>query len=334
MPRPISDPASGRSATAREQVNAKARKLVLGVWDALERRAARAFVAGPELADALALVEERRQRSMAAAVCFWDDGQQPPKRVYVRCQAAQRVLSDQRDCYLSLKPPALGFDADLVAELAANGPLHFDSLEIESQHRSLALAERLMSSNPVIGLTLPGRWRRSVEDADRAAEMAARVRVVKGEWPDPSDPGRDPRAGFLEVIDRLVRCARRPMHGPASPRQRRSPTVAVATHDSRLARESLSRLAAAGVPAELEVLHGHAAGRAVGVARRFGVLIRHYVPYGHPWLPWSLAEVRVRPWLLPRIAWAALKPQPAARSHTAPGRARGLPTGAYRSPTR
>ena len=33
-----------------------------------------------------------------------------------------------------------------------------------------------------LGCTLPGRWRRSLSDADRAIEMGLRVRVVKGQW--------------------------------------------------------------------------------------------------------------------------------------------------------
>jgi proline dehydrogenase len=116
--------------------------------------------------------------------------------------------------------------------------LHFDSLALEHQDRTFGLIERLVPVGVTLGCTLPGRFAQSVNDAERAVAHRLRVRVVKGQWEDPHHP-IEARAGFMAVIDRL---AGRAAH------------VAVATHEPRLAEEALTRLAARGTPAELELL--------------------------------------------------------------------------------
>src|SRR5262245_15484705 len=134
-----------------------------------------------------------------------------------------------------------------------------------------------------LGCTLPGRWRRSLRDAARAADLGLRVRVVKGQFPDMPRGEMDPRSGFLEVVDRLAGRAR---------------FVAVATHDAELARTALRWLKGSGTSCEIELLFGLPLGRVTRVAREAGVPVRLYVPYGHPWLPYRLSDVGDKPTLL------------------------------------
>jgi proline dehydrogenase len=110
---------------------------------------------------------------------------------------------------------------------------------------------------------------------DRAIELGLTVRVVKGQWVDREVPERDPRAGFLEVIDGLAGKAK---------------GVAVATHDPQLARESILRLQASSTPCELELLFGLPVRRVLPVAAELGVPVRYYVPYGSAWLPYALGR--------------------------------------------
>lgn len=273
-----------------------ARTLAAHAWRALEARAIPGYVAGPQLRDAITLARRAHGRGLAATVCFWDDGRQSPAAVHARYLDTLRALADEPYAYLSLKPTALAFDASLASDLAEHAArldvgLHLDALAPEAADPSFGLAERLVGLKPAIGLTLPGRWRRSLADAPRAAELATRVRVVKGQWVDPEDQSRDPREGVLAVVDRLAGRAR---------------TVAIASHDSRLVHEALRRLLRAGTAAELEILLGHPSARVLRVARRLGVPARLYVPYGSAWLPWTPAEVRSRPWLALRICRAAI----------------------------
>jgi proline dehydrogenase len=113
------------------------------------------------------------------------------------------------------------------------------------------------------------------------------VRVVKGQWADPSGPEADARAGFLRVIERLAGRARH---------------VSVASHDDPLASRALALLRAAGTACELELLHGLPSRRSLASARRLGVPTRVYVPYGKGWIPYSLEYARKHPrvfvWML------------------------------------
>jgi proline dehydrogenase len=140
--------------------------------------------------------------------------------------AAEALSRNGLDAYLSIKAPALGFSPDLIAKLLertspAGVRVHFDSLSAESADRTLALIANAREHHDELGITIPGRWRRSLDDADTAVELGLEVRVVKGQWPAPQAPEQDPRAGFLAVVERLAGRARR---------------VAVATHDDGLAR--------------------------------------------------------------------------------------------------
>jgi proline dehydrogenase len=112
------------------------------------------------------------------------------------------------------------------------------------------------------------------------------VRVVKGQWPDPADPHRDPRAGLLEVVDRL---AGRGRH------------VRVASHDVPLAAEAVRRLRRAGTPCELELLYGMPLTRSLRWADASGVPVRIYVPYGRGYTPYAVAQLRRNPRLLWRL---------------------------------
>ena len=66
--------------------------------------------------------------------------------------------------------------------------LHFDSLAPEHADRTFAAIARLRSRHPKLSLSvsLPGRWERSVADADWAIRHGVAVRVVKGQWADPA----------------------------------------------------------------------------------------------------------------------------------------------------
>jgi len=154
--------------------------------------------------------------------------------------------------------------------------------------RNRSTAETMLANGVSLSYTLPGRWRRSLDDAQWAIDRQLVVRVVKGQWADPDDPGRDLRAGFLEVIDRL---AGRANH------------VAVASHDVPLAAEALRRLQAAGTSCELELLYGLPMRKSLALADSLGVGVHVYIPYGKAYLPYALSRLRGNP----RIAWWLLR---------------------------
>lgn len=231
-------------------------------------RASGSVLAGPSMDDALHMAWRMAQLRVASTISYWSAPQDEPRAVADACTAAiARMRFEGLDCRLSVRAQSLGFSPSLLQELAqaaasAGIALHLDAPRPEHADRVLRLVEDL---SPRAGCTLPGRWPRSQSDALRAAALRLPVRIVKGEWADPADPGYAAAPGCLAVIDRIAG---------------RVPKVAVATHDAGLARAALHRLQVAGTPCEMELLHGLSRRACLRAARDMGVPVRLYIPYG------------------------------------------------------
>jgi proline dehydrogenase len=254
----------------------------------LIERAARSYVAGTELSDAIGFARAIERDGMRSTIAYWNDSGEDPQDVHAAYLSAIDGAADAgTQTYISIKAPALSMSPTFSHAVAMRCRdrgigLHFDSLGLEHQTPTFDVIERLVPLGVTLGCTLPGRFAQSLDDAERAVRDRLRVRVVKGQWEDPQH-AIEPRLGFLAVIDRL---AGRAAH------------VAVATHDPELAEQALARLAARGTQAELELLLGLPVHGARDVARRLDVPVRIYVPYGHAWLPYSLSAARKNPRVL------------------------------------
>jgi proline dehydrogenase len=259
------------------------------------QRAARGHVGGETIEDALCVARRLADETTPCTLGYWNTADCIPRQVADAYLAAVEVLAASAlDAYLSIKPPALRFDPALADELASAAQrlsvrLHFDSHGPEAADLSCDLLDTMLGRLAAgrLGATLPGRWSRSLGDAEWAIERGLAVRVVKGQWPDPGDPERDMCAGFLEVIDRLAGRARH---------------VAVATHDAPLAAQAISRLRAAGTSCEIEQILGMSSKRIARVAREAEVRVRIYIPYGKAYLPNAIRVLMRNPRLALQIA--------------------------------
>jgi proline dehydrogenase len=258
------------------------------------RRAARSYIAGPELNDALAMAHTLATYGTASTIAFWDEAGAAPGDVINAYRALLQALQTEAlDCYLSVKAPSLLYSPDAFLRIidlckSRKTRLHFDSLGLDSVDPTQTLIDGLLSHYANISCTLPGRWQRSLVDADWAVDHGIGVRVVKGQWADPATPSLDPHKGFLAVIERLAG---------------RAPFVSVATHNPTLAKPALEMLLKAGTPCELEMLFGLPTNASLRIAASMGVRARVYVPYGYGWLPYSLSQLRQNP----KILWWMLK---------------------------
>ncbi len=249
------------------------------------------YVAGPELGDAL-----REEAVYAAAgypttVGFWNGSSDPPPKVRAEAVASAESLSAGSE--VSIKIVGIGGDGPALDELLAictdrGLTLHLDALGADSAELAQATALRLAETAPgAVGCTLPGRWPRSLADAEALAGSGLRVRIVKGEIEDPAVAEADPSAGFLAIAGALAGG---------------SCHVEVATQDTELAEAALTRLLAAGTSCELQVLHGMRCRPAVEAARTQGVPVRVYIPYGSGRLPYTREDLQRRPALLAALA--------------------------------
>jgi proline dehydrogenase len=252
----------------------------------LRRRRTSAYRAGPGLHEALDVCRRLAAYGLASTIGYYATPDERPRAVADAYLAAfDRLSAEAVDCYVSVKLSAIGFDAPLFAELEAAAAqsqrrLHVDALAPETAEATWLLLEGAPRGGRV-GTTLPGRWRRSADDTSRAAGLGLAVRIVKGQWADPVNGNGDrAAAGFLQIVDRLRGHPHR---------------VAVATHDARLLSESLRRLNETETPCEAELFYGLPFRAPVLSARRAGVPIRVYVPYGHPGAPYGRADLMHNP---------------------------------------
>lgn len=301
--------AENRGDVQRNSMKSPLRDLFWKCWMPIASRAAGGYVVGPELEDALRVSREVCQLGFRTTVCYWNLQDDAPRQVangYLR--ALDVFEREQGGWYLSIKAPALGFSSALVSEIVnrcrqAGVRAHFDAYEPETSEATFNLIREGLeahgsecNSGPLFGCTLPGRWRRSLADAGWAIENGLSVRVVKGQWKDLDDPSHDPQRGFLEVVERLAGRARH---------------VGIATHDPVAAARALEMLCDANTACELELLFGLPLELAMDAARRLGVPVRVYIPYGHGWLPYCLSQVQKNP----RILWWLLQDLLLGKSH-------------------
>jgi proline dehydrogenase len=266
-----------------------------GPWAAL--RAARyalphlveRAVPGPGPRAAARRCAKLHRAGLAATLGYFQAGDARPEDIVAANVEAAGLLADRKgDVYLSVKAPPLAFDPGRIraiagAAAAVDLALMFDAHAPKDADRTLKAVSDLLRECPGTGFALPARWLRSRGDASDFRDGTARIRLVKGEWADPDWRGQDVGASYLALARRLA--------GRAAP-------VAVATHDPGLAERALTLLLEAGTPCELEQLRGLPARRTLAVARRLGVKVRVYVPFGPGWWPYALDKALARPYLL------------------------------------
>jgi proline dehydrogenase len=251
----------------------------------VRRRRWQAYGVGPSLDDALQASRRLASYGIASTVGYSSQAGEGARRTAdVHLAAFDALASGELDGYVSVKLSTLDFDPGLLTELDAAAArsgrrLHLDALAPETVDPTWRLLEEAPRAGQ-LGMSFPGRWRRSADDAQRAAELGLVVRVVKGQWKHGADGDVDPAEGFLDVIDRLCGRAR---------------AVAVGTHDAGLLTEAVGRLRAAGTPCEVELLYGLPFRAPALAARQMDVPIRVYVPYGHIAATYGVADIRRTP---------------------------------------
>lgn len=254
------------------------------------RHATRSYITGESLNDAADLAQRARLHHMSCTLCYWNDSTEDP-RIVAREYAniLDYFAAHQMDGALAIKLPALWGRETQVREVVslarANGALAvFDSHGPELADANFRILEMLGSEG--LGVAIPGRWKRSLQDADRAVELGLRVRVVKGEWPDPHSPDIDFREGYLRVIERLAG---------------RAQFVGVATHDAPLAAQAMQILADAGTPFEQEFVFPLPVRKAFAEGTKYGARARLYIPYGETWLPYSVKRALRNPAIMLKL---------------------------------
>lgn len=254
----------------------------------IARRAARQYVAGPTLDHAMQVAKKYALEKIPTTLGYWSAEGEPPQQIHQHNLACLKAIHDAGlDCYISVKAQPLDYSRLFFDELHAASAqmkvrIHYDSLGAASADSTLRLVRDYAATQDV-SCTLPSCWLRSVQDADDAVAHGLRVRVVKGQWPNPPHHEPDPVRGYMNIIGKLAGRARH---------------VAVATHDVELAQRAITSLRERGTPCELELLYGLPMRRSLENARSLQVPVRIYIPYGDAWIPYALGALRRNPKIL------------------------------------
>lgn len=259
-------------------------------------------VAGPELGDALPVCRWAHEKGFRSILSPWARPGETAAQMFERYRDAFDALgSEPLECYVSMKLESIGFDFGLFEDLievakSKNVRLHVDSLGPDSAVYTFRFLEKAAVRYKDLGCTLPSRWRRSLDDAERAVDLGLSARIVKGQWEDPYDHGIDPRKNYLAIASVLAGRARH---------------VGTATHDISLAEKALTILLAQNTYCEMEQLATLPLG-GMRLAKKLGCPYRIYVAYGYPGVPYNTRFVLSRPgmvtWVLADFALDMKKP--------------------------
>jgi proline dehydrogenase len=269
------------------------------------RRAARRFVAGERLEDAVEAVRVVNRQGIEATLDYLGENVRSAEEAracaaeYVRL--LDRIASGGLRSHVSLKPTQMGLDLgeDLCLENLcrvierARAHDNFVRLDMESSaytDRTLHLVERLRDGYPKVGPVLQACLYRTAGDLERLLSRAVNVRLCKGAYKEPSSVAhprkRDVDRNYVRLAERLLRAA---SQGRAY--------AALATHDGgiiRWARRAAARLRLDRGAFEFQMLYGVRRDLQARLVRR-GYRVRLYVSYGTHWYPYFMRRLAERP---------------------------------------
>jgi proline dehydrogenase len=271
------------------------------------RRAARRFVAGETLEEALDVVRTLNRRNILATLDHLGENTQTrdeavrAARVYLEILDA--IHEQNLNSNVSLKPTQMGMalDEELsyenIREIAERARKYenFVRIDMESSEyvdRTLTLYERLRRGGyDNVGVVIQAYLYRSEQDVDRLIELGANVRLCKGAYAEPPSVAfprkRDVDRNYLRVFQKLW-----------SPEAREGGVyVAVATHDERIIRRVKRFAAQHGISQrdyEFQMLYGIRRDLQLALTKE-GHRVRVYVSYGTEWYPYFMRRLAERP---------------------------------------
>ncbi|MDQ7840680.1 MAG: proline dehydrogenase family protein [bacterium] len=268
----------------------------------MARRAARRFVAGETLDEALGVVDRLAAEGYSLSLNLLGEKTTSPQEARaatdVYAEAATRLRGRPVDCYISVKLTQLGLDLDtdlaadnlrrLLEATRADGRF----VRVDMEHspyidRTLEIITRLKAEGyDALGAVIQAYLYRSEDDVDRLLKLGIPIRLCKGAYAEPPTVAyphkRDVDANFIRIQQRLLRD---------------SVSHAIATHDERLIQAAVSQVEKEGIPrdrCEFQFIYGIRRDLQERL-HRGGHRVRIYVPYGTHWYPYLMRRMAERP---------------------------------------
>lgn len=266
------------------------------------RRVAERFVAGEDLAEALAVADSLNQSGMTASLDHLgesvDDERVARRAADVYVEALDRIEEAGLDASISVKLTQIGIEIapelchDLVARVcrraASTGrPVTVDMEGSAYTDATVNLVLRLREEGHAnVGCAVQSYLHRTPSDVDRLIEAGASLRLCKGAYLEPPEiahqSDREIDAAFLDLAERLLASGTYPR---------------IATHDHRLihhVKNLVRRLGVDRADFEFQMLYGVRE----PLQRQLvddGFRLRIYVPFGDEWYPYFMRRLAERP---------------------------------------
>jgi proline dehydrogenase len=271
------------------------------------------YIAGPTLADAVAVVKQLNVEQKLATIDVLGEEITREEEARAIAQTYRDVFAEieheRLDSNVSVKLTALGLDLsyelcrenlqDVVRHAATYGNfVRVDMEDSGTTDETLRLYRELrQAGHENLGIVLQAYLRRTLADVRALADLRPNVRLCKGIYVEPPSiafPEYEAvRANFLRCLDELL--------GAGA-------YVGVATHDEWLIGEALTRLDERGLTRseyEFQMLLGVREQRASELVQD-GHRLRVYVPFGEHWYRYSLRRLQENPAMAGTIARATV----------------------------
>jgi len=271
------------------------------------QRAARRFIAGERLEEAIAVVRELNAKNILATLDHLGENTTNEREAIAAADEYLKILDAIArtgvQSEISLKLTQMGLDISYELCLQnmrriverARQYQNFVCIDMESSaytDRTLDLYERLRREGfDNVGPVIQAYLRRSERDIEKLIEWGARVRLCKGAYQEPPEIAfpkkRDVDANYLKLLEKLF-----------SPRaQEQGVYPAIATHDEKIIRWALQYVRAHKIPTdrfEFQMLYGIRRDLQIHLAQA-GYRVRVYVSYGTHWYPYFMRRLAERP---------------------------------------
>ena len=268
----------------------------------LARHFAARFVAGETQESAVAASVALAARGVATSLDVL--GESVTQAAAAEAAAAEYIALLERmaaagvEVNVSVKPTQMGLDLDpgscernlrriLARAREVGGFVRLDMESSAYTQRTLDLFARLHPEYGAgVGVVIQAALRRSPEDVECLIGGAARVRLCKGAYLEPSSVAYPDKA---EVDAQFERLAERLLTAGNYP--------GIATHDERLIRRAQAFAGLRGIPPErfeFQMLYGVRRDLQEQL-RAAGWRVRVYVPFGTQWYPYLMRRLAERP---------------------------------------
>ncbi len=265
------------------------------------RSAARRFVAGEVLDDALQVAHTLNEKHIQVALDLLGENVSDDKEARAAAQnyikAIDLVKKTDTDANISIKLTALGLDiSPELCEENVHSILEyaeelgvFVCIDMEASaytERTVEMTLRMREQYQQVGTVIQSYLHRSKRDIERLIEHKVRVRLVKGAYKEPAEIAFQEKAdvdrNYIQLMEMLLARGNYP---------------AVATHDQHIVDTATAYIRDHGISKslfEFQMLYGIRRDLQEKLIKE-GYNVRVYVPYGSQWYPYLMRRIAERP---------------------------------------